>query len=59
MRFSIFTTVHDTGGGTAPHETLDDFREQCVLADELGYHAVWIGEPTSARTAWGICPTAS
>ncbi|MFP6743827.1 MAG: LLM class flavin-dependent oxidoreductase, partial [Alphaproteobacteria bacterium] len=44
MRFSIFTTVHDTGGGTAPHETLDDFREQCVLADELGYHAVWIGE---------------
>ena len=39
MRFSIFTTVHDTGDGQSPDQTLDDFREQCVLADELGYHA--------------------
>ncbi len=44
MRFSIFTTLHDTGDGQSPDQTLDDFREQCVLADELGYHAVWIGE---------------
>jgi alkanesulfonate monooxygenase SsuD/methylene tetrahydromethanopterin reductase-like flavin-dependent oxidoreductase (luciferase family) len=44
MKFSIFTTVHDTGGGTSPDQTLDNFREQAVLADELGYHTVWIGE---------------
>jgi alkanesulfonate monooxygenase SsuD/methylene tetrahydromethanopterin reductase-like flavin-dependent oxidoreductase (luciferase family) len=44
MRFSIFTTVHDTGDGNTPDATIDDFREQCVLAEELGYHAVWIGE---------------
>lgn len=44
MRFSIFTTVHDTGDGQTPDKTIDDFREQCILAEALDYHAVWIGE---------------
>ena len=43
MRFSIFTTLHG-GEGSTPDGILDDFREQVVLAEELGYHAVWIGE---------------
>jgi len=43
MRFSIFTTLHG-GEGSTPDQILDEFREQVVLAEELGYHAVWIGE---------------
>ena len=43
MRFSIFTTLHG-GEGSTPDVILDEFREQVVLAEELGYHAVWIGE---------------
>ena len=31
MRFSIFTTVHDTGDGQSPDQTLDDFREPRAL----------------------------
>ncbi len=58
MRFSIFTTVHDTGGGLTPDKTLDDFREQCVLADELGYHAVWIGEHHFGHYGLGDLPNA-
>ena len=44
MRFSIFTTLHDSVPGITPDKILDNFREQAVLAEELGYHAVWIGE---------------
>ena len=44
MRFSIFTTLHDSVPGITPDKILDNFREQVVLAEDLGYHAVWIGE---------------
>ena len=43
MRFSIFTTLHG-GEGSTPDQILDEFREQVVLAEELGYYTVWMGE---------------
>ena len=44
MRFSMFTTVHATGGARSPAETLDFFREQVILGDQLGFRVIWIGE---------------
>jgi alkanesulfonate monooxygenase SsuD/methylene tetrahydromethanopterin reductase-like flavin-dependent oxidoreductase (luciferase family) len=45
MRFGIFTTLYDCGGGaTSPAEVLDNVREQALLAEQLGYDAVWMGE---------------
>ena len=58
MRFSIFTTLHDTGDGETPDKTLDDFREQCVLAEALGCHAVWIGEHHFGPYGGGDLPNA-
>jgi alkanesulfonate monooxygenase SsuD/methylene tetrahydromethanopterin reductase-like flavin-dependent oxidoreductase (luciferase family) len=42
MKFSIFTTLPPSG--RTPDKVLKDFREQVILAEEMGYHAVWIGE---------------
>ncbi len=42
MRFSIFTTLPPCD--RTPDQVLKDFREQVVLADQMGFHAVWIGE---------------
>jgi alkanesulfonate monooxygenase SsuD/methylene tetrahydromethanopterin reductase-like flavin-dependent oxidoreductase (luciferase family) len=58
MRFSIFTTLHDTGDGETPDKTLDDFREQCVFAEALGYHGVWIGEHHFGPYGGGDLPNA-
>jgi alkanesulfonate monooxygenase SsuD/methylene tetrahydromethanopterin reductase-like flavin-dependent oxidoreductase (luciferase family) len=45
MRFGIFTTLYDCGGGAgSPAEVLDNLREQVALAEQLGYDAVWMGE---------------
>ncbi|MFQ5872335.1 MAG: LLM class flavin-dependent oxidoreductase [Dehalococcoidia bacterium] len=45
MRFGIFTTVHDSAGeATTAAQLLDNLREQVVLAEELGFDAVWLGE---------------
>ena len=45
MRFGLFTTLYDCGGGAAtPADLLDNLREQVALAEELGYDAVWMGE---------------
>ena len=44
MHFSMFTTVHATGGATSPSQTLDFFREQVILGDQLGFRVIWIGE---------------
>ena len=45
MRFAIFTTLYDCGGeATTPAQMLDYLREQVVLAEELGFDAVWMGE---------------
>ena len=40
MRFGIFTTLYDCGGGAAtPADVLDNLREQVTLAEQLGYDA--------------------
>ena len=45
MRFGIFTTLYDCGGGAGTAaDVLDNLREQVRLAEQLGYDAVWIGE---------------
>ena len=44
MHFSMFTTVHATGGAKSPSQTLDFFREQVILGDQLGFRVIWIGE---------------
>ena len=45
MRFGVFTMVADSSGGaTTPVQQLDNLREQVVLAEELGYDAIWLGE---------------
>ena len=45
MRFSAFTTVAaSVGGATAAAGFLDNLRQQAVLAEELGFEAIWLGE---------------
>ena len=45
MQFGLFTTLYDCGGGAeTPAAVLDHLREQVVLAEQLGYDAVWMGE---------------
>ena len=45
MRFDIFTTVFDSAGeATTAVDLLDNVREQVILAEELGFDAVWLGE---------------
>ena len=58
MRFSIFTTLPPVG--RSPDQVLRDFREQVVLAEELGFHAAYgSASTTSSRLAAEICPTQS
>ena len=45
MRFAAFTTVSaSAGGATNAAEMLDNLRQQTVLAEELGFEAMWLGE---------------
>ena len=45
MRFAAFTTVAaSAGGATNAAEMLDNIRRQTVLAEELGFEAMWLGE---------------
>ena len=45
MRFAAFTTVAaSSGGATNAAEMLDNLRQQTVLAEELGFEAMWLGE---------------
>ena len=45
MRFAAFTTVAASAGGAAnAAEMLDNLRQQTVLAEELGFEAMWLGE---------------
>jgi alkanesulfonate monooxygenase SsuD/methylene tetrahydromethanopterin reductase-like flavin-dependent oxidoreductase (luciferase family) len=43
MKLCLFTEVQ-CPPGTPPEQRLDDLLEQAVLADTLGYHALWISE---------------
>ena len=56
MRFSIFTTLPPVG--RPPDQVLGDFREQVALAEELGFHAVWIGEHHFQPFGGGDLPNA-
>ena len=45
MRFAAFTTVAaSAGGATNAAEMLDNLRRQTVLAEELGFEVMWLGE---------------
>ena len=45
MRFAAFTTVAaSAGGATNAAEMLDNLRQQTVLAEELGFEVMWLGE---------------
>ena len=56
MRFSIFTTLPPAG--RSPDQVLEDFREQVMLAEDLGFHAVWIGEHHFQPFGGGDLPNA-
>ena len=45
MRFAAFTTVAASAGEAASSaEHLDNLRQQTILAEELGFEAMWLGE---------------
>ena len=45
MRFAAFTTVAGSAGdATNAADMLDNLRQQTVLAEELGFEAMWLGE---------------
>ena len=45
MRFAAFTTVAASAGeATNAVEMLDNLRQQTVLAEELGFEVMWLGE---------------
>ena len=45
MRFAAFTTVAASAGeATSSAEHLDNLRQQAILAEELGFEAMWLGE---------------
>ena len=45
MRFAAFTTVAASAGeATNSADFLDNLRQQTILAEELGFEAIWLGE---------------
>ena len=45
MKFAAFTTVAGSAGEAANAEQMiDNLRQQTVLAEELGFEAMWLGE---------------
>ena len=45
MRFAAFTTVASSAGeATSAAQHIDNLRQQTVLAEELGFEAMWLGE---------------
>ena len=45
MRFAAFTTVAGSAGeATSAEEHIDNLRQQTILAEELGFEAMWLGE---------------
>ena len=45
MRFAAFTTVASSAGEAASAaQHIDNLRQQTVLAEELGFEAMWLGE---------------
>ncbi len=45
MKFAAFTTVAASAGeATKAADVLDNLRQQTILAEELGFEAMWLGE---------------
>ena len=45
MRFAAFTTVAGSAGeATSAEEHIDNLRQQTIVAEELGFEAMWLGE---------------
>ena len=45
MRFAAFTTVAGSAGEAATADAfIDNLRQQTILAEELGFEAMWLGE---------------
>ena len=45
MKFAAFTTVAGSGGeATSAEEHIDNLRQQTILAEELGFETMWLGE---------------
>ena len=45
MKFAAFTTVAGSAGEAATaEEFIDNLRQQTILAEELGFEAMWLGE---------------
>ncbi len=45
MRFAAFTTVAGSAGeATSAEQLIDNVRQQTILAEELGFEAMWLGE---------------
>ena len=45
MKFAAFTTVAGSAGeATNAAQHLDNLRQQTILAEELGFEAIWLGE---------------
>ena len=45
MRFAAFTTVAASAGeASSADQLMDNLRQQTVLAEELGFEAMWLGE---------------
>ena len=45
MKFAAFTTVASSAGeATSAEQMIDNLRQQTVLAEQLGFEAMWLGE---------------
>ena len=45
MKFAAFTTVAASAGEAATaEEFIENLRQQTILAEELGFEAMWLGE---------------
>ena len=57
MRFDAFTTVAASAGeATSAVGLLDNLRQQTILAEELGFKAMWLGEHHFGPYAVGDIP---
>ena len=60
MKFAAFTTVAASAGEVANAEQLiDNLRQQTILAEELGFEAMWLGEHHFGPYGVGDCRTRS
>lgn len=58
MRFAAMSTLIDPHARLPHHQLLDTLREQVVLADELGFETIWLGEHHFGPYGFGNNPNA-